>query len=103
MSLKKLGIPLAIVVSICIWLTSCSSKNLKDQRAQEEIEYVLLPGSHVKVENGIATFSGTFQDEASMKEAEQVARANKHIKSIVNRATIAPKTELARDTVMAAQ
>lgn len=85
-------------MGVCFWLMSCSSKSLKDQRAQQEIEYVLEPGAQVVVSEGIATFTGTFPDEESMREAEQTARSIKSVKSVVNKATVAHKVQTAVDS-----
>ncbi|MEH6308907.1 BON domain-containing protein [Olivibacter sp. CPCC 100613] len=71
---------------------------MKDQRAQQEIEYVLEPGTQVVVSEGVATFTGTFPDEESMKEAEQTARSIKGVKSVVNKASIAHKVQTAVDS-----
>lgn len=98
MNFNRLCITLIIVMSLCFGLTSCGSKELKDQRAQQEIEYVLLPGTEVDVTKGVVTFTGTFPDEQHMKEAEATARSIKGIKSVVNKATVAQKMQSAVDT-----
>lgn len=101
MNFKKLCIQLSIVGGLCLFLTSCTSKSLKDQRAEQQIEYILLPGSHVEVIDGIATFTGTFPDEASRDEAERAAKGIKGIKSVINNATVAsnsPEIQLTSDT-----
>jgi|GEM_PF-1032461 len=99
MDFKRMYILPITVMGLCFWLISCSSKSLKDQRAQQEIEYILEPGTQVAVSEGIVTFTGTFPDEASMKEAEAAARSIKGVKSVVNKATVAPKMHTATDTV----
>lgn len=73
---------------VCICLASCGSNDLNDKRAQKEIEYVLEPSTKVIVEDGIVTFTGTFPDEVSMKNAQEKAERMKGIKSVVNNATI---------------
>jgi len=98
MDFKRMYVLPVIVMGLCFWLISCSSKSLKDQRAQQEIEYMLEPGTQVAVSNGVVTFTGTFPDEASMREAETTARSMKGIKSVVNKATVAPKIHTATDT-----
>jgi len=85
-------------MGLCFCLISCSSKSLKDQRAQQEIEYILEPGAQVDVEEGVATFTGTFPNEDKLKEAEQTARNIKGIKSVINNATIAHQIQTAVDT-----
>lgn len=97
MNSKRLFVLPVIVIGVCFWLISCGSKSLKDQRAQQEIEYVLEPGAQVEVSEGIATFTGTFPDEESMQEAEKTARSIKSVKSVINKATIAQKVQTAVD------
>lgn len=98
MNFKRSCILSITVMGICFCLTSCGSKSLKDQRAQQEIEYILEPGAQVNVEEGIATLTGTFANEEKMKEAEQTAKGIKGIKSVVNRATITHQIQTAVDT-----
>ncbi|QNL50127.1 BON domain-containing protein [Olivibacter sp. SDN3] len=101
MNFKKLCIQLSIVGGLCLSLTSCTSKSLKDQRAEQQIEYILLPETHIEVVDGVATFTGTFPDEASRDEAERTAKGIKGIKSVINNATIAsssPEVQLTSDT-----
>ncbi|WP_134089857.1 BON domain-containing protein [Olivibacter sp. XZL3] len=98
MNAKQLFALPIIVIGVCFWLTSCSSKSLKDQRAQQEIEYVLEPGAQVVVADGVATFTGTFPDEESMREAQETAKGIKSIKSVVNKATIASMAQTAVDS-----
>lgn len=98
MDFKRLYVLSITVMGLCFWLQSCSSKSLKDQRAQQEIEYILEPGTQVAVSEGVATFTGTFPDEISMKAAEKAAKSIKGIKSVVNKATISQKMQSAIDT-----
>jgi len=98
MGFKRLYVLSIMVMGLCFWLLSCSSKSLKDQRAQQEIEYILEPGTQVAVSEGVVTFTGTFSDEVSMKAAEKAAKNVKGIKSVVNKATISQKIQSAIDT-----
>lgn len=102
MNFKRSCILSIIVMGICFHLTSCSSKSLKDQRAQQEIEYILEPGAQVDVEQGVATLTGTFASEEKMKEAEQTAKSTKGVKSVVNKASIAHQIQTAADTTSVA-
>ncbi|GAA4800981.1 hypothetical protein GCM10023231_32200 [Olivibacter ginsenosidimutans] len=86
-------------MGLCFWLISCSSKSLKDQRAQHEIEYILEPGAQVAVSDGVATFTGTFPDEASMQAAQTLAKKTKGVKSVINKATIEQKMQVTTDSV----
>lgn len=98
MNFNRFHLSLIIVMGICFGLTSCGSKQLKDQRVQQEIEYTLEPGTQVNVTEGVVTFTGTFPDEESMKQTEATARGIKGVKSVVNKATLANKMQSAVDT-----
>ncbi|MFB5944333.1 BON domain-containing protein [Albibacterium profundi] len=90
--MKKLIYLLVSVTAISLFLFACTSPNKLDTKAQETIAESLPPGVEVTVEDGVATFTGQFENEVDRIVAENAARKTKGIRSVENNATVLDDT-----------
>ena len=78
---------------------ACSSPNKTDVKAQQTIEESLPAGVDVVVEDGVATFSGQFENEVDRIVAENAARKTRGIRSVENNATVLDDTPVDSTTM----
>lgn len=90
--MKKSNFLFVAFMAFCLFLFACSSPNKQDTKAQQTIEASLPPGVDVVVENGVATFSGQFENEVDRITAENAARKTRGIRSVENNATVLDDT-----------
>lgn len=90
MNLKQTRIAVVLIAGIAIGLPSCKSQATKDAEAKAKIETTLPEGVTVDVNNGIATLTGSFPDNASRMAAEESIRAVAGVKSVTDNATVTP-------------
>ena len=64
----------------------------KDSDIQKEISSKMseMPGIQVNVDDGVATISGTCDDDACKESCENIAKGVKGVKSVVNNCVIDP-------------
>lgn len=79
-------------LAFSLFLFSCTSSDKLDTKAQQTIEENLPPGVDVTVEDGVATFSGEFENEVDRIVAENTARKTKGVRSVENNATVLDDT-----------
>jgi len=100
--MKKVLFILSCVMISCITLQSCKQS---DQQLKSEVDKVLMNGYTTitsSVKDGIATLTGTVDSEQQKMAAENVVRAVKNVKSVVNNITVkqaitAPQTSANSD------
>ena len=104
--MKILKLSLSAVIALSLAFTSCKPKDADVQKAVQEKE---ATGVSVSVAEGVVTLNGLVADDAAKAKAEEIAKAENGVKSVVNNltlpvaapVTIAP-TVTADDPLMAA-
>lgn len=76
----------AIAFAIAVAFTSCKAK---DSDIQMSVQSKETTSVSVTVNDGVATLNGEVADEAAKMKAEEIAKGEKGVKSVVNNLTIA--------------
>lgn len=84
MKISKLT--LAAVLGMFVAFTSCKQKDTDIQKTVQSKETTSVS---VTVTDGVATLSGEVPDEAAKMRAEEVAKGEKGVKSVINNLTVA--------------
>jgi hyperosmotically inducible periplasmic protein len=79
--MKIIKLSVAAVIAISFAFTSCKPK---DADIQSEVQKKEAAGITVSVAEGVVTLSGTVADEAAKASAEEAAKGEKGVKSVVN-------------------
>ncbi|HVZ96566.1 MAG TPA: BON domain-containing protein [Chitinophagaceae bacterium] len=87
--MKILKSTLAIALITSVVLVGCKPKDA-DIQANIEKNLQTMPGISVTVKDGVATFTGECQNEASKDSVVNAAKDIKGVKSVVNNCTVAP-------------
>lgn len=87
--MKLSKILMGLLFFISVFAFSCKPK---DADIMADAQKVLPAGTMVQVNDGVATLSGEFKDEASRKNAEETVSKVKGVKSVVNNATVIQAT-----------
>lgn len=90
--MKKFNFFFPVLMMVSLLFFACSSPNKTDVKAQQAIEESLPAGVDVVVEDGVATFSGQFENEVDRIVAENAARKTRGIRSVENNATVLDDT-----------
>ncbi|WP_118195652.1 BON domain-containing protein [Albibacterium indicum] len=90
--MKKFNFFFPVLMMVSLLIFACSSPNKTDVKAQQAIEESLPAGVDVVVEDGVATFSGQFENEVDRIVAENAARKTRGIRSVENNATVLDDT-----------
>lgn len=85
MKLMKLSVAAFLIAGMAF--TSCKPKDADVQAAVQQKEE---QGVTVSVKDGVATLTGTVVDEATKAKAEDVAKGEKGVKSVVNQLELPP-------------
>ena len=85
--MKVIKIGIATVLALSIAFTSC---NPKDADVQSAVQQKEAPGITVTVAEGVVTLTGTVSDEGAKASAEEVAKGEKGVKSVVNNLMLPP-------------
>lgn len=86
-----------VLILLPVAMSSCKSQAVKDAEARTKIESQLAPGAMVEVENGVATLSGTFPDEASRSRARVIAGKVPGVKTVIDQSKIPPSVTVSPD------
>lgn len=79
--MKIIKLSVAAVIALSVTFTSCKPKDADVQAAVQQKE---AEGITVNVAEGVVTLSGTVADEAAKASAEDVAKGEKGVVSVVN-------------------
>ncbi|MEN2413359.1 BON domain-containing protein [Flavobacterium mesophilum] len=79
-------------ISLCVALASCKPSDGDIEKAIAE-KLNDTPNIHVAVHDGVATITGTCEDEIFKKNIEKSVKATKGVKSVVNTCQIASANE----------
>ena len=85
--MKIIKLSVAAVIALSVTFTSCAPKDADVQAAVQQKE---APGITVSVAEGVVTLSGTVADEAAKASAEEAAKGEKGVKSVVNNLMLPP-------------
>ena len=85
--MKIIKLSVAAVIALSIAFTSCAPKDADVQAAVQQKE---APGITVSVAEGVVTLGGTVADEAAKASAEEAAKGEKGVKSVVNNLMLPP-------------
>ena len=85
--MKIIKLSVAAVIALIIAFTSCAPKDADVQAAVQQKE---APGITVSVAEGVVTLGGTVADEAAKASAEEAAKGEKGVKSVVNNLMLPP-------------
>ncbi len=85
--MKIIKIYVATLFALSIAFTSCKPKDADVQSAIQQKE---ASGITVAVSEGVVTLTGTVADEAAKTAAEEVAKGEKGVKSVVNNLILPP-------------
>lgn len=97
--MKKFNFFFPVLMMVSLLIFACSSPNKTDVKAQQAIEESLPAGVDVVVEDGVATFSGQFENEVDRIVAENAARKTRGIRSVENNATVLDDTPVDSTTM----
>ena len=95
MKLSKLT---AIVLIATVSFISCKPK---DADVQKNVQAKEATGIMVEVKDGVATLTGEVADDAAKAKAEELAKGEKGVKSVVNNITVATPVVVAPAPVIA--
>lgn len=84
MKIGKMLTAAALIATVSF--VSCKPKDADVQKNVQEKE---ATGIMVEVKDGVATLTGEVADDAAKAKAEEIAKENKDVKSVVNNITIA--------------
>lgn len=90
--MKKSNLLFVSFMALSFILYSCSSPDKLDTKSQTSIQEKLPPGVEVTVEDGVATFTGQFENEVDRIVAENTAKKTRGIRSVENNATVLDDT-----------
>ncbi len=79
--MKIIKLSVAAVIALSVTFTSCKPKDADVQAAVQQKE---ATGITVSVAEGVVTLSGTVADEAAKASAEEAAKSEKGVVSVVN-------------------
>lgn len=85
--MKIIKLSVAAVITLSLALTGCAPK---DADVQAAVQLKEVPGITVSVAAGVVTLSGTVADEAAKASAEEAAKGEKGVKSVVNNLMLPP-------------
>lgn len=85
--MKIIKISVVALLALSIAFTSCKPKDADVQSAIQQKE---ASGITVAVSEGVVTLTGTVADEAAKTAAEEVAKGEKGVKSVVNNLILPP-------------
>ena len=85
--MKLIKLSIAGILALSIAFTSCKPKDADVQAAVQQKE---ATGITVSVTEGVVTLEGTVSDDASKAKAEEIAKAEKGVNSVVNNLMLPP-------------
>ena len=85
--MKLIKLSIAGIIALSIAFTSCKPKDADVQAAVQQKE---ATGITVSVKEGVVTLEGTVADDASKAKAEEIAKAEKGVNSVVNNLVLPP-------------
>ena len=85
--MKLIKLSIAGILALSIAFTSCKPKDADVQAAVQQKE---ATGITVSVKEGVVTLEGTVADDASKAKAEEIAKAEKGVNSVVNNLVLPP-------------
>ena len=88
----------AVAFAIIVAFTSCKAK---DSDIQTSVQSKETTSVSVTVNDGVATLKGEVADEAAKMKAEEIAKGEKGVKSVVNNLTVAMPAVMAPVVVAA--
>ncbi len=97
--MKKTVITTFVILGLVASLSSCKSQADKDNELKAKIEAV-ASGVTVSVNEGVATLSGTVNDEASKSSMEAAVKSVGGVKSVVNNLDVPPPVVINPDEVL---
>jgi osmotically-inducible protein OsmY len=98
--MKTTKLMMSAAIAATLFLASCGPKDADIQKAVQAKE---ASGITVAVTKGAVTLTGEVPDDAAKATAEQVAKAEKGVKSVANDLTVKPAVApvvIAEDTVL---
>ncbi len=98
--MMKLGKLTAVVLIATACLIGCKTK---DADIQKNVQAKEAAGITVEVKDGVATLTGEVTDDAAKAKAEEVAKEEKGVKSVVNNLTVAAPVVVVAFLVLAVQ
>lgn len=82
--MKFRKITFLLFLCIAVGFTSCKTRDDKDQKIQEDIEKLLVPGVTVTVDRGVAKISGVFENEETHFRVLRDAKKVKFVKTVLD-------------------
>lgn len=76
---------LAVVIALSVGFTSCKQKDTDIQKTVQSKETTSVT---VAVNDGVATLTGEVPDDAAKIHAEEIAKGQKGVKSVINNLTV---------------
>ena len=98
--MKTTKLMMSVAVAATLFFSGCKPKDVDIQAAVQAKE---ASGIAVAVSKGEVTLTGEVADEAAKATAEQVAKAEKGVKSVINNLTVKPAEApvvIAEDTTL---
>ena len=88
----------AVAFALAVAFTGCKAK---DSDIQTSVQSKETTSVSVTVNDGVATLNGEVADEAAKMKAEEIAKGEKGVKSVVNNLTVAMPAVMAPPVVAA--
>lgn len=89
MKMKQIALTTAVALGLVLSMPSCKSQAEKDAELKAKIE-AAAPGVTVTVSEGVATLSGTVNDDAAKTQVETAVKNVSGVKSVVNNIDVPP-------------